>query len=90
MRSLRLPTTEENQAAWRGLLKVLAHTGSRPLMKHVFPFEQLTQAFNAWPGARWASSREGQAPRLKAHSAGTVSVQRNACRLGGSYRPLPT
>ena len=45
MRSLRLLTTEENQAAWRDLLKVLARTGSRPLIEHVFPFEELTQAF---------------------------------------------
>jgi NADPH:quinone reductase len=43
-------TTKENQAAWWGLLKVLADTGSRPLIEHVFPFEQLTQAFERLAG----------------------------------------
>jgi NADPH:quinone reductase-like Zn-dependent oxidoreductase len=50
MRSLRLQTTEENQAAWRDLLKALARTGSRPLIEHVFPFEQLTQVFERLAG----------------------------------------
>jgi hypothetical protein len=31
-------------------LKVLAHIGSRPLIEHVFPFEQLTQAFERFAG----------------------------------------
>jgi hypothetical protein len=31
-------------------LKVLAHIGSRPLIEHVFPFEQLSQAFERFAG----------------------------------------
>jgi NADPH2:quinone reductase len=31
-------------------LKVLARIGSRPLIEHVFPFEQLTQAFERLAG----------------------------------------
>jgi hypothetical protein len=33
-------------------LKVLAHTGSRPLIEHVFPLEQLTQAFERFAGGQ--------------------------------------
>ena len=43
-------TPEENHTAWRELLKVLARTRSRPLIEHVFPFEQLTQAFERLAG----------------------------------------
>lgn len=38
-------TPEENHAAWRSLLQVLARSGARPLVDHVFAFEQLPQAF---------------------------------------------
>lgn len=43
-------TADENHAARRNLLKVLARRGSRPLIEHVFPFEQLTQAFERLAG----------------------------------------
>ena len=38
-------TPQENHAAWRDLLDLLACSGARPLIDHVFSFEQLPQAF---------------------------------------------
>jgi NADPH:quinone reductase len=38
-------TPEENHAAWRNLLDILARSGARPLVDQVFPFAQLPQAF---------------------------------------------
>lgn len=36
---------EEAHEAWRNILALLDRTGARPLIDHVFPFEQLPQAF---------------------------------------------
>lgn len=38
-------TAAESQAAWRAVLDLLARTGARPPVDHVFPFDQLPQAF---------------------------------------------
>jgi NADPH2:quinone reductase len=38
-------TPEENHAAWRNLLQLLARSGARPMVDRVFSFEQLPQAF---------------------------------------------
>jgi NADPH:quinone reductase-like Zn-dependent oxidoreductase len=43
--ALSLYTPEEHRAAWHDLVAILARTGARPLVDRVFPFEQLTQAF---------------------------------------------
>lgn len=43
-------TPEENHAAWRDLLEILARSGARPLIDRVFPFEQLPQAFEHLAG----------------------------------------
>ncbi|WAC92624.1 quinone oxidoreductase family protein [Mycobacterium sp. Aquia_213] len=39
-------TPEENHAAWRNLLQLLARSGARPLVDRLFSFEQLPQAFD--------------------------------------------
>jgi NADPH2:quinone reductase len=38
-------TAEESRSAWQELLAVMARSGARPLVDHVFQFEQLPQAF---------------------------------------------
>jgi NADPH2:quinone reductase len=38
-------TNAESRKAWAEVLEWLARTGARPLVDHVFPFEQLPQAF---------------------------------------------
>jgi NADPH:quinone reductase-like Zn-dependent oxidoreductase len=38
-------TPEENHAAWRDLLQLLARSGARPVVDRVFPVEQLPHAF---------------------------------------------
>jgi NADPH2:quinone reductase len=38
-------TRAESQAAWKQILKLLDRHGSRPLVDHVYPFEQISQAF---------------------------------------------
>jgi NADPH2:quinone reductase len=38
-------TNAESRAAWRAILTVLQRTGSKPLIDHVFPFDQLPAAF---------------------------------------------
>jgi NADPH:quinone reductase-like Zn-dependent oxidoreductase len=43
-------TPEENHAAWRDLLQLLARSGARPVVDRVFPFEQLPQAFERLSG----------------------------------------
>jgi NADPH:quinone reductase len=35
----------ESRAAWEEVQRLLAHTGARPVLDSVFPFEQLPQAF---------------------------------------------
>jgi NADPH2:quinone reductase len=35
----------DGQAAWRQIVSTLNKTGARPLVDHIFPFEQLPQAF---------------------------------------------
>jgi NADPH:quinone reductase len=35
----------EAHAAWEAVLALLNHTGAKPLVDHIFPFEQLPQAF---------------------------------------------
>jgi NADPH2:quinone reductase len=39
-------TAEESQAAWKAAVALLDKTGARPLVDHVFPFEQLRPAFD--------------------------------------------
>jgi NADPH:quinone reductase len=38
-------TPEENHAAWQNLVSILNSSGARPHIDHVYPFEQLPQAF---------------------------------------------
>jgi NADPH:quinone reductase len=38
-------TNPESRAAWQEVLSLLARTGARPQVDHVFPFEHLPQAF---------------------------------------------
>jgi NADPH2:quinone reductase len=38
-------TNAESRAAWQEVLGLLARTGARPLVDHVFAFDQLPQAF---------------------------------------------
>jgi NADPH2:quinone reductase len=38
-------TNAESRAAWQEVLSLLARTGARPQVDHVFPFERLPQAF---------------------------------------------
>jgi len=38
-------TNAESRAAWKEVLRLLAHAGARPVVDRVFPLEQLPQAF---------------------------------------------
>jgi NADPH2:quinone reductase len=38
-------TTAESRAGWQEILKLLAHSGARPQVDKIFPFDQLPQAF---------------------------------------------
>jgi len=38
-------TNAESRAAWREVLSLLSRTGARPQVDHIFPFDQLPQAF---------------------------------------------
>lgn len=38
-------SNQESRAAWAEILRLLASTGARPLVDHVFPFDRLTEAF---------------------------------------------
>jgi NADPH2:quinone reductase len=38
-------TDSESRAAWQQVIQLLAHSGARPLVDRVFPFDQLPQAF---------------------------------------------
>src|SRR5277367_939412 len=84
MRSLRLLTTEENQAAWRDLLKVLAHTGSRPPDQACVPVRAVDSSLRTL-----RRRPDGQVvvkvkpDGYKAHSAAMLSVHKDACRLDG-------
>ncbi len=43
-------TPEENHAAWRELVAIMARSGARPQVDSVFPFAQLPQAFERLAG----------------------------------------
>jgi NADPH:quinone reductase-like Zn-dependent oxidoreductase len=43
-------TPEQHRAAWQDLVAIMARSGARPLVDHVFPFDQLPQAFKRLAG----------------------------------------
>ena len=43
-------TPEQHRAAWQDLVAIMARSGARPLVDHVFPFDQLPQAFERLAG----------------------------------------
>lgn len=43
-------TPEQHRAAWQDLVAIMARSGARPLVDHVFPFHQLPQAFERLAG----------------------------------------
>jgi NADPH2:quinone reductase len=54
-------TNTESRAGWQQVLAMLAHTGARPLVDSILPFEQLPEAF-----ARLAAGPMGKVV-LKVH-----------------------
>ena len=43
-------TPEQHRAAWQDLVAIMARSEARPLVDHVFPFDQLPQAFERLAG----------------------------------------